>query len=127
MAAALDRQLGILTAQLADTPPERADLPSDESIGVGFVAWAKQLTAGAEAGAAGRERAGGNSEGNERWGGGWKSREGGLQTIAEAFGAHNSAAARQAGMERALEEMDDDYRLPRNHQPQGYIDMSRCG
>jgi hypothetical protein len=125
MAAALGRQLGILTAQLADTPPERTDLPLDESIGVGFVAWAKQLTAGAEAGS-GTDRGGGNSEGSEQWGGGWKSREGGLQAVAEAFGAHNSAGARQAGMERALEEMDDDYRLPRNHQPQGYIDMSRC-
>ena len=88
----------------------------------GFLSWANELTSPHRAGVQ-KVEGSGTKESAEY---GWKTREGGLQSLAESFGGHNSAGARQEDMERMLEDMDEDYRLPRNHQPQGYIDMSRC-
>ena len=56
----------------------------------------------------------------------WKNREGGIQTLANSYGTHNSAGMQQEEVERILEDMDEDYRLPRTYEPQGYIDVSRC-
>ena len=64
---------------------------AEESLGGGFVAWAKQLTAGTASGGVVDDGKGGGS--------GWKAREGGLQSVADSFGAHNSAGMRQAEME----------------------------
>ena len=124
-AASHDPQLCIAGVVLAETQPEATAPGADEARGGGFVAWAQALTAGAGAGAGGSAAASsGDRDGAGEYG--WRTREGGLQALAGSFGGHNSASLQQADMERMLEEMDEDYRLPRNHKPQGYIDMSRC-
>ena len=91
----------------------------------GALAWAAELTrpGGGSAAATGGAGDAGSVRNQES---GWRCREGGLQTVAEAYGRHNSASQQQAEFEKRLEQMDEDYSLPRNHTPQGYIDMSRC-
>eukprot|EP00293_Proteomonas_sulcata_P012729 CAMPEP_0184316384 /NCGR_PEP_ID=MMETSP1049-20130417/89733_1 /TAXON_ID=77928 /ORGANISM="Proteomonas sulcata, Strain CCMP704" /LENGTH=296 /DNA_ID=CAMNT_0026635329 /DNA_START=1 /DNA_END=891 /DNA_ORIENTATION=- len=51
--------------------------------------------------------------------------EGGISGLSARYGA-SSASAQQEEMELLLDELDEDYRMPRDHQPQGYIDTSRC-
>ena len=124
--ASFDVQLAIQSATLSETEPEAQQAVIDHPLGGGFAEWARSLTGGPAEHAAERgEKAGWSSREAGGVGGesGWKGREG---VLPEAFGGHNSAGLRQAELERRLEEMDDDYRLPRDHQPHGYIDMRNC-
>lgn len=95
----------------------------------GWMAWAEQVSGPShpsEPPPAGESVHRGRGEEKEKEGYGWRSKVGGLETVAVSFGAHNSASARAAEEEQRLEQMDEDYSLPRDHRPQSYIDMTQC-